>query len=109
MPDLKIRPLSTGRFLKAEKSNFTYGVDQGTKIVSPVLMWVIEGARHRILVDTGVSDPDWAASYHHPIAREEHEEPIKAVKSIGLERKNPGPGRRTPIRHLTPSLPWPLL
>jgi glyoxylase-like metal-dependent hydrolase (beta-lactamase superfamily II) len=88
MPNLKIRPLSTGRFAQAEKSNFTYGMDQGVKIQSPVLMWFIEGARHRILVDTGVSDPDWASTYHHPLERDEHENPIKAVQSLGLRPKD---------------------
>ena len=85
MPNLKIRPLSTGRFMKAEKSTLAYGIDQGVKIVAPILMWFIEGAGHRILVDTGVSDPEWASKYHHPIVREEHEEPTRAIESIGLK------------------------
>jgi glyoxylase-like metal-dependent hydrolase (beta-lactamase superfamily II) len=84
MSKLKIRPLSCGRFLAAEKSNFTYGVDQGVKIVAPILMWFIEGAKHRILVDTGLSDPQWAARYHHPVDRKVHEEPVNAIKSLGL-------------------------
>jgi glyoxylase-like metal-dependent hydrolase (beta-lactamase superfamily II) len=84
MARLKIRPLSTGRFLQVEKSNFTYGLDQGVKIQSPVLMWFIEGARENILVDTGVSDPEWASRYHHPADREAHEEPLKAIQGLGL-------------------------
>jgi glyoxylase-like metal-dependent hydrolase (beta-lactamase superfamily II) len=85
MPALKIWPLSTGRFLQAEKSNFTYGVDQGIKIKSPVLMWFIEGSSSRILVDTGVSDPDWASRHHHPVVRDQQEEPVRALESLGLE------------------------
>ena len=84
MSNLKLIPLSTGRFLGAEKSNFTYAVDQGIKIQSPILMWFIDGARHKILVDTGVSDPEWAARYHHPIERKPHEDPINAIESLGL-------------------------
>jgi len=85
MPDLKIRPLSTGRFLEAEKSNFTYGVDQGVKIVSPVLMWFIEGAKNRILVDTGGGDPEWSGKYHHPLERKPHEDPIRVIEDLGLK------------------------
>jgi glyoxylase-like metal-dependent hydrolase (beta-lactamase superfamily II) len=85
MSNLKIIPLSTGRFLEAEKSNFTYAVDQGVKIKSPILMWFIDGASQRILVDSGVSDPEWAARYHHPIERKPDEDPIKAVESLGLK------------------------
>jgi glyoxylase-like metal-dependent hydrolase (beta-lactamase superfamily II) len=85
MSDLKIIPLSTGRFLEAEKSNFTYAVDQGVKIQSPVLMWFIDGAKHKILVDTGVSDLEWAARYHHPLERKPHEDPINAIEALGLK------------------------
>ena len=85
MANLRIIPLSTGRFLEAEKSNFTYGMDQGVKIQSVVLMWYIEGAEKKILVETGGSDPDWAATYHHPLKREPHEDPVKAIKNLGLE------------------------
>jgi N-acyl homoserine lactone hydrolase len=84
MSRLKIRPLSCGRFLAAEKSNFTYGVDPGVKIVAPILMWFIEGARHRILVDTGLSDPQWAARYHHPVECQAHEGPVNAIKMLGV-------------------------
>jgi N-acyl homoserine lactone hydrolase len=85
MSRLKIRPLSCGRFLAAEKSNFTYGVDPGVKIVLPVLFWFIEGAEKRILVDTGSSDPQWAARYHHPFDRMVREEPLNAIATLGLK------------------------
>jgi len=85
MSHLKIRPLSTGRFLEAEKSNFTYGVDQGLKIESPILMWFIEGGKNRILVDSGGSDPEWAGRFHHPLERREDEDPVKAIEQLGLK------------------------
>lgn len=85
MSNLRIRPISTGRFLQAEKSNFTYLIDQGVKIQSCVLMYLIEGAGKRILVDTGGSDPDWAAKYHHPLERKASEDPVEAIKALGLE------------------------
>lgn len=84
MPKLRIRPLSTGRFAEFEKSIFTYGVDQGIKIQAPILMWFIEGAGNRILVDTGVSDPDWASRYHRTVWRDENEDPVKAIEGLGL-------------------------
>lgn len=63
---------------------FTYGIDQGVKIQAPILMWFIEGSNKRILVDTGGGDPDWAARYHYPIERTKEEDPINAVKMLGL-------------------------
>jgi len=84
MSALKIRPISTGRFQAAEKSNFTYGMDQGVKIQSPILMWFIEGASKRILVDSGGGDSAWAARYHHPMERSKEEDPVTAVKMLGL-------------------------
>ena len=85
MSALRIRPLSVGRFLALEKSNFTYGMNQGVKIQTPVLMWFIEGAGKNILVDSGCSDPEWASRYHHPLERKTHEEPIKAIEGLGLK------------------------
>jgi glyoxylase-like metal-dependent hydrolase (beta-lactamase superfamily II) len=85
MSKLRIRPISTGTFLEAEKSTFTYFVDQGVKIRSPILIWLIEGAEDNILVDTGVSDPEWAARYHHPVERKPEEEPVKAIEEFGLK------------------------
>jgi len=85
MSSLKIRPISTGRFMEAEKSNFTYGVDQGVKIRSTVIMFLIEGAGNRILVDTGGSGPEWASKHHHPMERSAEEDPLKAIESLGLK------------------------
>lgn len=84
IPTFKIIPISTGRFQMVEKSNFTYGKDQGVKIQAPILMWFIEGANRRILVDTGGSDTEWAAHYHHPVERKKEEDPINALKELGL-------------------------
>jgi glyoxylase-like metal-dependent hydrolase (beta-lactamase superfamily II) len=83
-PTLKIIPISTGRFQTAEKSNFTYGINQGVKIQAPILMWFIESPNKRILIDTGGGDPDWAARYHHPLDRKKEEDPINALKDLGL-------------------------
>ncbi|NQU14949.1 MAG: N-acyl homoserine lactonase family protein [Desulfobacteraceae bacterium] len=85
MANFRIRPISTGRFMELEKSNFTYGVDQGLKIQSAVYMWFIEGAEKKILVDAGVSDPAWAAQYHHPLERAPNEDPVKGVEDLGVK------------------------
>ena len=85
MSHLKIRPLSTGRMLEGEKSNFTYGLNQGVKIEFPVLMWFIEGGKNRILVDSGGSDPEWAGRFHHLMERREDEDPVKAIEQLGLK------------------------
>jgi N-acyl homoserine lactone hydrolase len=85
MSGLKIRPIACGKFLAVEKSNFTYGANWGMKIAAPVLFWLIEGAGKKILVDTGASDPQWAARYHHPIDRPVREEPLNALAARGIK------------------------
>lgn len=67
-----------------EKSNLTFARDQGVKIDACSVMYLLKGGPELIIVDTGMSDPDWAAEYHHPSIRSESEDPIKALAKLGV-------------------------
>jgi glyoxylase-like metal-dependent hydrolase (beta-lactamase superfamily II) len=84
METYQIIPIKTGEFTQAEKSNFTYMIDQGTKLVAPILMYLIKGRDKLILVETGGSDEEWARKYHHPIRQKEEEKPLNALKLLGV-------------------------
>jgi glyoxylase-like metal-dependent hydrolase (beta-lactamase superfamily II) len=88
MEDYVIYPLRTGEFRMAEKSNFTYQVDFGTKIVAPIIAYLIKGRDKAILVDSGGSDEAWAQQYHHPINRTPEMEIQNQLKKFGVEVKD---------------------
>jgi len=77
-----ITPLCAG-WLAMDKGQFLFGRGMGQKIDIPVLMFYLEDQNHRILVDTGCSDVDWALRHHYPTRRTPEEEPIAALASVG--------------------------
>lgn len=87
MEDYKIYPICTGMFTHAEKSNFSYQKNPGEKIKAPVLAYLIKGDNSCILVDTGCSDAEWAAKYHHPIIQTDEMKLDNALQALGI---NPG-------------------
>ena len=80
---IRIRPLSVGTSF-VDKSFLTYMANFGVRAISAAIMWYIEGAEKKILVDTGPADPGWAARYHFPMERTPHQDPAAALKSIGV-------------------------
>lgn len=84
METYQIIPVKTGAFTNLERSAFLYLIDAGVKIEEPILMFVIKGRDKLILVDTGVSDEDWARKYHHPIRQKEEEKPLNALRRLGI-------------------------
>lgn len=79
-----IWPISVGTIGKVEKSNLTYGSNQGVKIDVCSLMYLLKGGPELVLVDTGMSDPGWAGKYHHPSSRDESQEPLNALAKLGV-------------------------
>ena len=57
----KIIPLHLGETELDDKSKFTYFKNFGQKLKFPFIAWLIEGGEKKILVDSGVGDPAWAA------------------------------------------------
>lgn len=84
METYQIIPIKTAAFQALEKSAFTYLIDPGTKLVEPIIMFLIKGKDKVILVDTGASDEEWAKKYHHPIKQKEDEKPLVALKRLGI-------------------------
>lgn len=80
-----IYPICAGVFQSAEKSNFAYQKDAGQKLRSPILMYLVRGKDTCMLVDTGGSDPEWAAKYHHPLVQTEDMQPVNALRKLGVE------------------------
>ena len=81
--DLSIRPICVGT-LTEDKSLFTYLMNFGVKIEIPVLMWYIEGAEKRVLVDTGCCTPAWSREYHMPVTQTKDQEPLNALRRNGI-------------------------
>lgn len=82
---IEIIPLNVGNFLVNEKSNFLYLKEAGMKIKAPTVMWYLKGTKENIIVDTGPSDPEQAALYHHPMERSKEQTILGALASVGLK------------------------
>lgn len=82
MPELIIKPLNLGEITR-DKSQFTYFRDIGTKITAPIIAWYIEGAKEKILVDTGGTSV--AECQHPPYSRTKEQELDRALLKIGVD------------------------
>lgn len=85
MEQFKIIPLKVGEFTGIEKSNLTYQIDQGYKFAAPIIMYLVKGKDKLILVDSGPSDEEWAAKYHHGMIQTEEMKPVNALKDVGVD------------------------
>lgn len=88
MSKYKIQPVSTGSFAKAETSLLYYlanDANPGVKIPAVYWMFVIRGQDTLAIVDNGPGDPEvWGRTYHHLYDRTPDQEPIAALKRIGI-------------------------
>lgn len=60
-----IYPLKLGTFENFEKASFTFGVDAGEKLESPLIVYVVGGEGRRVLFDAGPVSPTQAAVKNH--------------------------------------------
>ena len=79
-----IFPVSVGTMKQVEKSNYTYGSNQGIKLDVCSLIYVLKGGPEPIIVDTGMSEPGWATQYHHLSSRDRSQEPLAALQKLGI-------------------------
>jgi N-acyl homoserine lactone hydrolase len=84
MEEYKIIPIKVGEFQGIEKSNLTYQLDCGQKLVAPIIMYLIKGRDKAILVDTGGSNEEWAQKYHHGLRRTDEMHPVAGLKKAGV-------------------------
>jgi N-acyl homoserine lactone hydrolase len=80
----KITPVSVGT-LTVNKAQQVWGQGFGTKLDIPVLMFLVEGGGKSIMVDTGCSNPQSAAKYHYPLVQKPEQQPLRALKAIGVD------------------------
>lgn len=72
--------------LVAEKSSMTMGVGFGEKISIPMWSLAIEGANHKIIVDTGIRSLEWVRKYlgdQYEVFQENDETMEGALSAIG--------------------------
>jgi N-acyl homoserine lactone hydrolase len=86
LKNLNIIPINVAT-LNVDKSEFTYMRNFGVKLEVPCIIWYIQGADKKIMVDTGPCDPDWSNKYHFPMIRSKGQEPRNAMKKVGLDPK----------------------
>lgn len=85
METYKITTLKMGT-LVAEKSSLTMGKDFGVSIDIPMWSIALEGAGHKILVDTGIRSLEWVKKYlgdQYDVLQEEDETIEGALAVIG--------------------------
>ena len=75
MSGIKIHPLHIGT-ISRHKDSFLFKLGRGVEIDCPIIVWYIEGAGKRILLDTGGTDPEdaelkpWISPYVRPPEQE---------------------------------------
>lgn len=82
IPTYKVTALKMGT-LTVDKSTQTYGVGFGENVEIPVWAAAVEGNNHRIVVDTGIADPDWVTENVSPCSQEPDETLEGALSEIG--------------------------
>ncbi len=85
METFTVIPLKVGEFQGIERSNLTYQINPGQKMIAPIIMYLIKGRDKLILVDTGPSDEAWAKQHHHGLIQTEEMKPEKALRNIGID------------------------
>jgi N-acyl homoserine lactone hydrolase len=73
-----------GEFTEFEKSAFTYLRNAGTKMMVPVIAWLLKSDTQNILVDTGIGDPELVRKYHYPIQKPKQQELDYALSVHGV-------------------------
>ena len=81
----QIVPLNIGNFAALPKQTCTYRMYREVTYEAPCIMWYIKGTKNNIIVDLGPPDPDQCLENHgYVIKRGKEQEPVNALKSIGL-------------------------
>jgi N-acyl homoserine lactone hydrolase len=81
--ELTIWPIKMGVVPGCDKSTSTHGMNQGVKIDTAVIVYVIKGAKENIIVDTGMGNPEWSEKYHH-IKILQYQDLAVGLKTLGL-------------------------
>lgn len=88
IPEYKVTALKMGT-LEVDKSTQTYALGFGEQVEIPVWAAAVEVGDHKIIVDTGISDPEWVTNYVSPCAQEKDETLEGALREIGWTLEDP--------------------
>jgi N-acyl homoserine lactone hydrolase len=84
-PQYRVTAVNVGN-MRVDASEMSYGRGFGTKIDIPVWCAAIEGNGKRIIVDTGISDPQWVARLMCPAWQAPEETIDGALDRLGWSR-----------------------
>ena len=85
MNNLRIRVINTGTQRDIPKSAICYKDNSGERIDIAIPMFLIEGGEQKILVDTGICDPESAIKYHGKnLDRKPEEDPVEGLRKAGV-------------------------
>lgn len=84
MRNWTIRPLLGGT-LHRKRSSFLYRCEGVEPLAVPVIMFLLESADERILVDTGCDAPATALDEHHPFERSPDQTPLSVLRALSVE------------------------
>ncbi len=86
-PRYRVTAVNVGN-MKVDASEMSYGRDFGRKVNIPVWCAAIEGDGKRIIVDTGISDPQWVARLMCPSWQAQDETIDGALGVLGWSRNS---------------------
>lgn len=78
-----IRPLHVGT-LHRKRCEFLWRDRDVAPFDAPVIMYLLESAGERVLVDSGCSDPAHAHPEHHPFSRPPEQHPVAVLAALGV-------------------------
>lgn len=81
---ITVYPLHLGSITR-DKSSFTYLKNIGTKADFPIISWLVEIGKTKIMIDTGTNAPEQTADYHRPLIRSKEQELPSVLKSLSVD------------------------
>ena len=90
-------PVCVGVAPDVDKGGFLWGLQAGTLVDSPSIIWLIKTAQQIIVVDAGSGTPEWVTEHHRRFTRTPEQEPRVALQRVGVD---PGEVRTVVMTHL---------
>ncbi|GAB3677147.1 N-acyl homoserine lactonase family protein [Angustibacter aerolatus] len=86
-PRYRVTAVNVGN-MRVDASEMSYGKSFGTKVDIPVWCAAIEGGGRRVIVDTGISDPQWTARLMCPTWQAPEQTIDGALDRLGWSRSS---------------------
>jgi glyoxylase-like metal-dependent hydrolase (beta-lactamase superfamily II) len=79
-----VEPICVGVAPGVDKGAFLWGLDTGTLVDSPSIIWLVKTAHGVVVVDAGSGTPEWVSAHHRPFTRTADQDPRTAVEAAGV-------------------------